>query len=291
MSRTVLYAEVDTERRTAVADAFGETADISTVGVESLRAAREQFAAERMDAIVTGATLTDGTGDDLAALARATAPQLPLFLYADGVAGLDVTDHDVTFTERYDARRLSPPALAKQLGLALEGSVASPHAEREAARLAALDGYDIDAARVLPFDRLTRLAADSLGVPVSFLSFLTDCDQFLLGSTGIDRDRFDRANSICTHGLTEPSHFAVEDLLADPRFATIDDLLDAGMRSYLGVPLRTPGGESLGMFCVMDTEPREYGERDVQRLRGFARTAMDMLALQRPDPLDSAFDS
>jgi len=302
MSNTVLYADADATRRTAVADALDETPGLSAVGVESIRAARERLAGQQMDAIVAGPTLTDGAGHDLTTMARSIVPRLPLFLYAD--ASTLAAAPESTLTGRYDADRLSPSALASRLDVtiserpaALAGQSgpderpATTRAERERSRLAAVDEYDVTAASELPFNRLSELAADALDASVAYVGFVTDTDHLFLGATGLDWDRIDRANSICTHGLCEASHLAVEDLLADPRFATIGGLEKTGLRSYLGVPLRTPRDETLGMLCVMDTEPREYDDSDVEQLRGFAQTVMDMLSVQRPDPLDPAFDS
>jgi len=289
MSNIVLYADADAARRTAVTDALDETPGLSAVGVESIRAARERLAGQQMDAIVTGATLTDASGHDLVALAQSVVPWLPMFLYAD-TSTLDAAQASA-LTERYDIDCLSPSALAARLDVAIDEQPLSPRAEREQSRLAAVDEYDITAAGELPLDRLSGLAAEALDTPVAYVGFVTETDHLFLGATGLDWDRMDRANSICTHGLTETSHMAIEDLFADPRFATIDGLEKTGLRSYLGVPLRTPRDESLGMLCVMDTEPREYDESDVEQLRGFAQTAMDMLSAQRPDPLDPAFSS
>ncbi|WP_172977289.1 GAF domain-containing protein [Halosegnis longus] len=289
MSSIILYADADAGQRTAVSEELEATRRLSPVTAASLRAARERLAAQRVDAVVVGATVADGAAADLVTTVGFVAPWLPLFVYAADGDAADTTAHETLLTDRYDAEEVSPAALADELAAAIEERSPTPNAERETDRLTAVDGYDIPTAASLPFDRLTGLAADVLDAPVSFVSVITDREQQLLGASGLDVGCIDRANSVCTHGLHEESHLAVTDLLADPRFASIGELRELGLRSYLGVPLRAPGGESLGMFCVMDTEAREYDECDVARLRGFARTAMDMLSLQRPDPLDSPF--
>ncbi|WP_172967078.1 GAF domain-containing protein [Halosegnis rubeus] len=290
MSSVILYADADAGRRSAVSEELEATRRFAPATASSLRATRERLAAQRVDAVVVGATVADGTAADLVATVASVAPWLPLFVYAaDGETGIDAADRETLLTDRYDADEISPVTLVDELAATISERPTTPNADRERTRLAALDGYDIPAATRLPFDRLTGLAADVLDAPVSFVSVITDREQQLLGASGLDVDCIDRANSVCTHGLNEESHLAIDDLLADPKFANIDALVQTGLRSYLGVPLRTPGGEPLGMFCVMDTEPREYNECDVERLRGFARTAMDMLTLQRPDPLESPF--
>ena len=290
MSSVILYADADAGRRRAVSESLEATRRFSPATASSLRAARERLAAQRVDAVVVGATVTDGTAADLAATVGSVAPWLPLFVYAaDDDAAIDAVDDGTLLTDRYDVDDISPAALADELADAIDERPTTPNAERERTRAAALDGYDIPTAADLPFDRLTGLAADVLDSPVSFVSVITDYEQQILGASGVDAGCIDRTNSVCTHGLHEESHLAIDDLLADPRFASLGELQELGLRSYLGVPIRTPGGEPLGMFCVMDTEVREFGECDVARLRGFARTAMDMLALQRPDPLDSPF--
>ncbi len=64
-------------------------------------------------------------------------------------------------------------------------------------------------------------------------------------------------------------------------FPTDLPLADLGAESYLGVPLRTPGGEVLGHLFVMDTRPMPAVPRDFAIFRIFATLAAKELARAR----------
>ena len=48
----------------------------------------------------------------------------------------------------------------------------------------------------------------------------------------------------------------------------------AGTRSYLGVPLRTESGHTIGSFCVVATGARRWTTDDRVALEGIAARAM-----------------
>ncbi len=45
---------------------------------------------------------------------------------------------------------------------------------------------------------------------------------------------------------------------------------DPYVRFYAGVPLSGPQGQKIGTFCVVDTAPRSFDEKDVGQLKAFA---------------------
>jgi signal transduction histidine kinase len=53
------------------------------------------------------------------------------------------------------------------------------------------------------------------------------------------------------------------------------------MRSYLEVPLRTKGGVVIGSYCVVDTNPRDFSQRDVITLAEISTCIVDHLNLLR----------
>jgi diguanylate cyclase (GGDEF)-like protein/PAS domain S-box-containing protein len=75
----------------------------------------------------------------------------------------------------------------------------------------------------------------------------------------------------------------VPDTVLDERFH--DNPLvtgDANVRFYAGVPLRSPGGLSLGAFCIIDNKPNlNFSEEDQRRLLELARIVSDRLELRR----------
>ena len=58
-----------------------------------------------------------------------------------------------------------------------------------------------------------------------------------------------------------------------PREPAIRDL---NVISYVGVPLTTDDGHTIGSFCVIDHEPRRWTAGEVELLRDFAASVMAM---------------
>ena len=50
------------------------------------------------------------------------------------------------------------------------------------------------------------------------------------------------------------------------------------MIAYVGTPLVDDGGHTLGSFCVIEHEPRQWGAEDVDVLHDFAAAVMDRVS-------------
>jgi serine phosphatase RsbU (regulator of sigma subunit) len=62
-----------------------------------------------------------------------------------------------------------------------------------------------------------------------------------------------------------------------------------GVRAWAGFPLRAPGGEILGTFCVVDTKIRSWTESEVEVLETLAHAAAGEIALRAIAATASAF--
>ena len=155
----------------------------------------------------------------------------------------------------------------------------------EAARLRTLAQYEILGTEPEPaFDRLTSLAARLFHVPIVLISLVGETKQWLKSHHGIDVCETARDISFCSHAILLPGDeaaFVVPDATRDPRFAT-NPLVTGpvGVRFYAGAPLRTPGGQTLGTFCLIDTVPHTFSATDQAVLADLAATAMDALELR-----------
>ncbi len=132
------------------------------------------------------------------------------------------------------------------------------------------------------FDRLTRLAASLLQVPMAAISIVDESRQWFKSRVGIDESETARSDSFCTHTIEASSVLVVEDARLDPRFA--DNRMVAGppgIRFYAGVPLQLPSGHTLGSLCVIDTQPRIFSQQQVDLLRDFAAMVMAQIDLHQ----------
>jgi diguanylate cyclase (GGDEF)-like protein len=112
---------------------------------------------------------------------------------------------------------------------------------------------------------------------------LVDRDrQWFKSRQGVATQETPRDISFCTHTIRTDEPLVVQDALADPRFS--DSPLVTGephIRSYIGVPLRTPSGHNIGSLCVMDVRPREVSKEQLDLLQDLAHLVVGELELRQ----------
>lgn len=161
-------------------------------------------------------------------------------------------------------------------------SVVASKSSLEAARIENLKKYEIlDTPPDGNFDRLTKLAAQMLDMPIAIVS-LVDKDRIWFKSNfGIDVKEISRDPGLCSSAILSNDLYLVSDARKNPE--TLANPLVAGefgLRFYAAMPLETKEGYNLGTFCVIDKKPRHFtkGKRDILRL--MARLVMDLVELR-----------
>ncbi len=117
------------------------------------------------------------------------------------------------------------------------------------------------------FDRITKLAALLLDVPICALSLVDAHRQWFKSIQGLDVTETSRDVSFCGHAILGSGLMVVENAAEDERFA--DNPLvagDPGIRFYAGQPIRTSSGHRVGTLCVIDRKPRDLGEQHRETL-------------------------
>ncbi|MEO7775555.1 MAG: diguanylate cyclase [Steroidobacteraceae bacterium] len=149
----------------------------------------------------------------------------------------------------------------------------------EGARLMALSRLAIlDTPPEEVFDRITRLAARALGVPIALVSLVDQTRQWFKSCVGLQVAETAREISFCGHVVFNREGLIVADASIDQRFA--DNPLVTGepkIRAYMGVPIFTGDAQPIGTLCVMDTEPRPFDEQDLAVLQDFAAMVEDAI--------------
>jgi PAS domain S-box-containing protein len=152
----------------------------------------------------------------------------------------------------------------------------------EADRLAALQRYQIlDTPQEPAFDRIVRLAALLLDVPIALISLIDADRQWFKARYGLDVPETPRAIAFCDHAIRGSSILVVPDAKLDPRFC--DNPLVTGemhVRFYAGAPLVTPDGFALGTICAIDRSPRHLNQRDAAILAALADQIMHELEVR-----------
>jgi PAS domain S-box-containing protein len=135
------------------------------------------------------------------------------------------------------------------------------------------------------FDRLTRLAANLLGTPVSLLSLVEENRQFFKSATGLPEPLATSrvtplSYSFCRHVVASGARLVVEDAWTHPLVRTNPAIRELGWVSYAGVPLTDRDGNVLGALSVIDSRARLWSEQDLDLLSDLAAWAVTEIELR-----------
>jgi PAS domain S-box-containing protein len=152
-------------------------------------------------------------------------------------------------------------------------------------RLAALKRTGLlDSPPEEPFDRLTRLGQQMLGLSIAQISIIDRDRQFFKskllrdGSPVTTRETaLDR--SFCQYSVAFDEPLIVPDAREHPLLH--DNLaIEDGVIAYAGVPLHDDRGHALGVYCAIDDAPREWSEAEISLVRDLAATAQAEILLR-----------
>lgn len=135
------------------------------------------------------------------------------------------------------------------------------------------------------FDRLTRLASRVFDVPIALVSLVDANRQWFKSCVGLDTTGTARDISFCGHAILGEGAFVISDAALDSRFH--DNPLVTGepyVRFYAGYPLRiggAAGSSAIGTLCLIDSEPRDFSDDQIDTLRDLARMAEQELSAVR----------
>ena len=181
----------------------------------------------------------------------------------DGDAG--VTDWLITpFTTSYARSRIN----AWILRVACRW-IRAPIPANEEQRLAALHNLMIlDTESEERFNRITRIAAALLDVPIALISFIDRDRQWFKSSYGASVKETPREVSFCSHAVYSQAPLIVVDTFQDDRFAENPAVTnDPPIRFYAGYPLILNDGSCVGTLCCLDIRPRVLQEKDLRLLQ------------------------
>jgi GAF domain-containing protein len=153
-------------------------------------------------------------------------------------------------------------------------------------RLAALRAASLlDIPAVEDFDRVTRMAAELLDVPVVLVTLVDSERQFFLSCVGLGRPWSEAretplSHSFCQYVVAGEEPLVIADAREVPWLRDNAAIADLGVIAYAGFPLRTGDGQPIGSFCAIDDKPREWSERELDLLRDFAAIVQSELDLR-----------
>jgi PAS domain S-box-containing protein len=152
---------------------------------------------------------------------------------------------------------------------------AAPLPANEAQRLEALRALKLlDTPPEERFDRITRLAARILNVPMACVVLVDENRQFFKSRYGFDLVEANREDSFCPYTILENKQMVVPDAKLDTRFTESPFVKGKpNIRFYIGNPIATADGSLVGALCVMDYQPRIPSAEDLAVLHDLSLIA------------------
>jgi PAS domain S-box-containing protein len=125
------------------------------------------------------------------------------------------------------------------------------------------------------FDRITRMVARTLGVPIALFSLVDDHRQFFKSAVGLKEPWASRrgtplSHAFCQHVVARNAPFSVENADTHEVVAANPAMRELGIAAYLGVPVRNHDGHVLGALCAVDVIPHTWTPEAVAVLEDFA---------------------
>jgi len=131
-------------------------------------------------------------------------------------------------------------------------------------------------------DRLADLARRLLGAASAQVSLLTDV-QTVAGGAGLapgaERSTGPLEDSLCTVTARLAAPLVVADASVDDRVHMLPLVTSGAVGSYLGVPLVTDRGETVGALCAFDPSPRSWSALDEELLQQLGASVVAELEL------------
>ncbi len=131
-------------------------------------------------------------------------------------------------------------------------------------------------------DRLIELAARLVSAPSAQISLLTT-EQTVVAGAGLEAGAIGGVGpleeSLCTVTAASAAPLIVADAKVDERVAHLPPVTSGGVGAYLGLPLVTLGGWTVGALCVFGPTPRAWSASEVGLLTELASSVMAELEL------------
>ncbi|MDF0556096.1 ATP-binding protein [Kamptonema sp. UHCC 0994] len=154
--------------------------------------------------------------------------------------------------------------------------------DNETGRLKALQRYEIlDTRPEGTFDRVTAIVARLLQVPIAVVSLVDKNRIWFKSRHGLDVQQIDRSPGLCASAILSPDIYVITDASKDERSAANSLVTsDFGLRFYVGAPLQTHDGYSLGTLCAISKQPRAISPQEMEILNDLAGIVMDEMELR-----------
>ncbi|MEO0597919.1 MAG: GAF domain-containing sensor histidine kinase [Chloroflexota bacterium] len=132
------------------------------------------------------------------------------------------------------------------------------------------------------FDRLTQLASTILKAPKAMVTLVEPHRQFHKSQIGLDLPSREAPieRSFCKHVVATHEPLIIEDATEHPLVCDNPAVLNKDVVAYLGIPLTTSDGYTLGSLCVIDDIPRHWTNEQITIMKTLAASVMSEIELR-----------
>ncbi len=121
--------------------------------------------------------------------------------------------------------------------------------------------------------------------PVALVSLVDGQRQFFKSCVGLPEPwaksrQTPLTHSFCQHVVSTSDVLSITDARTHPLLKQNLAIAELGVIAYLGIPLTTTEGYTLGSFCVIDDSPREWTPKEVSILKELAALVIDEIELR-----------
>lgn len=125
------------------------------------------------------------------------------------------------------------------------------------------------------FDHVVALAAEALGTPSAAIAVVEEDQQiywssFGMESMGVYAHAIPLERSVAQYIVASGQPLIVSDARSDDMLRDHPTVLDGPLRAYLGYPLTSAAGHTIGALSVADTKPHHWGLAHLEILEAFA---------------------
>ena len=134
------------------------------------------------------------------------------------------------------------------------------------------------------FDNITNLASSIFGAAVSLITLVDEKRQWFKSSVGLPEGLKEtpREISFCSQAICNPSEvLIIPDIRLDSRFFENPLVTkDPNVVFYAGAPLISKNGYPLGTLCIIDFQPRNLNQQEVETLKVLSSQVSKLIDLR-----------
>lgn len=131
------------------------------------------------------------------------------------------------------------------------------------------------------FDRVTRVVARLLDVPIALVSLVSDDQHWFKAGVGVNQRQVARDLAFCSRVVATNAPFVLPDTLNDDCSRNNPYVVnEPHIRFYAGFPVRSLQGLPLGTLCAIDVRPRTLSEDELGLLADLAEVVSNEIRLR-----------